>query len=155
MWLRQTLQLIVIRAQKMQMRNDKLIQKAAARGIRIPFGSSSSTPAIGCDGSDGKLLPGPSLRDNDGRRPLPLEENVRWTYRPLVPHQYPVRHWGALASGANGEGLPFAATKMIVSTFASGPVPPDAYVQSMLRFAKRMDGRARNYLLMCAAECLP
>lgn len=137
----------------MQMRNDKLIQKAAARGIRIPFGASAGASLS--DGTDGKPYLGPNLRENDGRRPLPLEENVRWTYRPLLPPHFPLRQWGGLAAGANAEGIPFAASKMVVSNLAAGPVPADALAQSMLRFAKRIDGKARDYILMCAAERLP
>lgn len=139
----------------MQMRNDKLIQKAAARGIRIPFGASSAASLSGCDGTDGKPYMGPSLRENDGRRPLPLEENVRWTYHPLVPHHFPLRQWGGLAAGANAEGIPFAASKMVISNLAAGPVPADALAQSILRFSKRIEGKAREYILMCAAERLP
>ncbi|GMH40400.1 hypothetical protein BSKO_08304 [Bryopsis sp. KO-2023] len=144
-----------IRAQRMQMRNDKLIQKAAARGIRVPFGTSLSAPSGGVDGSDLTSLLRTSLRENDGRKPLITDENVRWTYHPPVPHQVVMKPWGGLAGGANAEGVSFGVGKMMVSTLPSRPLPPDAYVQSLVRFSKRLNGRASDYILRCAAECLP
>lgn len=123
------------------MKNDKLLQKAAANGILLP--SSASAPNLR-NSSNWSFSPsGPQF---DGRRPLLAEENTRLTYHPILNPKSPAFAWGGLIGGANGDGVAFAGAQLRMVPLQGG-VTHAMYNKSMNGFVDKVQGRAKEYIL--------
>lgn len=123
------------------MKNDKLLQKAAANGILLP--SSASAPNLRNSSTWSFSPSGPQF---DGRRPLLAEENTRLTYYPILNPKSPAFAWGGLIGGSNGDGVAFAGAQLRMVPLQGG-VTHAMYNKSINSFVDKVQGRAKEYIL--------
>lgn len=136
-----------LRAARLQAKNDRIAQKAAESGIRVPFSASGHAVSVGTNQrvQEGRTFARPILKDSDGRRPLTSDENVRWTYHSRVVGVGAA--WGGL-TGANAEGVPFATGGLVVQpATVLDSLPGDAYLRSLQRFCKNFGPKVRAIIM--------
>lgn len=123
------------------MKNDKLLQKAAANGILFP--PSASAPTLRNSNNWGVAA---AALNADGRRPLLPEEHTRTTYRPSLNMKSPAAPWGGLISFRNGDGMSFMGSPWQVASRRT-ILPPAIYKHSLERFVKDLPEHLREHAL--------
>ena len=123
------------------MKNDKLLQKAAASGILLP--STASAPSLR---NASKWNLSAAALNVDGRRPLLPEEHTRSTYRPLLNMKSMAAPWGGLVSGRNADGVAFVGPHLQLVSRHTG-ITHAMYRNSAERFAEKLTGRAKEYAM--------
>lgn len=94
------------------------------------------------------------VRENDGRKPLPQEENVRVTYKPKSGNTTPHTCWGGLANGSSAEGVSFSSGRPALKNLAAN-APVDAYLHSIAKFIAGCESSVQKLVLSKLAECVP
>lgn len=125
----------------MQMKNDKLLQKAAASGILFP--ASAAVPSLRNSSNWGLAA---AALNADGRRPLLPEEHTRTTYRPLMNLKSMAAVWGGLISGRNADGVAFVGPPLQLVA-RHNVITHAMYKNSAERFISKLDGKAKEYAM--------
>lgn len=149
------------RVERQKARTDKINHKVAVSfgmsGLRsISLNGGPGAPEnVAEEGKPKPNVARPIVRENDGRRPLPQEENVRNTYKPKAGNTMAFSALGGLANGATAEGVSFSAGRPVVKTVPAYAPHNDAYLQSIAKFVSCCGPAVKNFMLTKLADCVP